>query len=87
MKVYIVQTKAFYQIDGTEYQAADALEQIRVLSSKKKAYSEMKAWEKYYGRLGYNRKDKYNCLFPMEHFEMVRTNYRIVIYLVESEVE
>lgn len=87
MKIYIVQTKAFYKVDETEYQVADALETLTTVSSKKKAEAAMKAYEGYYKRLGYKRKEKYNCLFPVEHFEMTKEDYRIVIYTIESEVE
>lgn len=88
MKVYIVQSKVFYQSNGIDYQTADALEPLTVLSSKKKAYAAMDDYERSYKKLGYIRKDKYNNLFPMEHFRMEHPQgYRVIIYLVESEVE
>lgn len=90
MKVYMVLNKVFYTSNGKDYQVADALQPITVFSSKKKAYKAMEEYEKYFQEIGYKRASKYNNLFPIEHFTMYnnsKTMYRVIIELIESEVE
>ena len=86
-KVYLIQTKVFYEWEGKDHQIADALEPITCVSSYKKAQEVMKGFETYYNKLGYQRKEKYNNLFPVEHFTMVNREYRVVIYILETDVE
>lgn len=89
MNVYLVLAKRFIESNGKEYQIADALSPITVVSNYKKAESAMKEFENYFKKKGFERTTNYNYLFPVDHFTMKNDEYkmRVVIYTLKEEVE